>query len=533
LKKLIYLLCILSVIFASCHFDRGDKPLRVAIDRPMSTLNYQKTSAASDMEQIAQVMEGLLVFDAGGEVVPAGAKSWSVSDDGLVYEFVLREDALWQDGTSVLAQDYYFAWLQIVQHKTSPFAYTLFPIKGAEQIYDGKADIDTFGVEVQGDYGLKVTLHAPYLSFIYSLATPTMYPLKQSFYESVGADNFGTAKNNILTNGPYEVASYDAASKLFLHKSETYWDQAHVAIPEIEVLVVREEAARRALFDEGNLDLMAVGADSLQHYETKANKPQIVMNKTARVNYLYLSGNTAQQNALLANKNLRQAIAHAINRETLTNNILKDGSAPLTRLVPCEFAFVDGVDYCTLGAKEHSHVFDLARAQRFFAQAQAELGHDLTLELVYQETEHNVHVLEHIKFQLEQALVGLHINLKGVPVAGYSALLRKDGVASAVQTWSGSFANPEVYLQILEKDSTFNFGKYDDVAFQMKYNEGIRATDKGRQFQLYAEAEDIALASYMLVPLYQQGTVHVLSNRVRNVEYHMTMPNISYKNIQV
>jgi oligopeptide transport system substrate-binding protein len=518
---------------ASCAFDSAERPLKVGINRPISTLNYQKTSSTTDMEQMAQFMEGLLVFDEQGEVIPAGAKSWSVSDDGLVYRFLLREDARWQDGSTVVAQDYYFAWLEILRHKTSPFAYTLFPIKQAESIYQGGIVDDTFGVRVVHDFELEIVLAQPYLSFIYSIATPTMYPLKQSFYEAIGPENFGTTKERILTNGAYNIKNYDAASKLFLTKASTYWDSGNVGVPEIEVYVVQEEATRRTLFDEGNLDMMQVGADSLASYERLTDKPQIITKKTAKINYLYLSGNTLEDNRLLRNENLRQAIGYAINRITLTDNILKDGSVPLTRIVPCDFAYVGNVDYCTLGQQSETYAFNLERARALFAQAEEELVEPIHLTLVYQEAGNNALVLENLKFQLEEALIGLRVDLKAVPDAGYSSFLRESGAASAMQTWAGSFATPEVYLQILEKDSSFNFGKYNNPDFQAKYEAAMRTTDKRTQFQMYAEAEDIALQSYMFLPLYQQGVTYILSQRVRQFNYKMTLPNVYYKGLRV
>jgi len=533
LKKAVYFIVALLFVFASCMSEHPSKTLKVAIERPIGTLNYQKTAATTDMEQLAQIMEGLLVFNEQGDVIPAGAKSWTISDDGLVYRFSLRTDALWQDGTPVLAQDYRFAWLEILRHKTSPFAYTLFPIKQAENIYEGRASDAEFGVDVIDDLTLEITLEKPYLSFIYSLATPTMYPLKQTFYESIGQENFGLNQERILTNGAYNLLTYDASSKLLLQKSETYWDKKHVSIPRVEVAVVPEEAARRVLFNEGNLDIMSVGADARQYYEMKKDSAQILTKKSAKINYLYLSGNTLQHNKLLQNEHFRQAIGQAIDHSMITENILKDGSTALSRIVPCAFAFVDNIDYCALGSNEQSHQFDLAQAQAFFAQAKAEVNEALELQIVYQEAENNVLVLENIKFQLEQNLPGLHVTLKGVPVSGYSAVLRKDGTASAVQTWSGSFANPEVYLQILSADSNFNFGKYDNAAYDAKYMQAMQTIDKRRQFLLYKEAEEMALASYMFLPLYQQGITYVISPGVTEFNYKMTLPNMYYKDMQL
>ena len=535
------LVCVLAVLLlGSCapQSTNGQDVLRVASDVDIATLNYQKTASTNDMEFISQVMEGLLVFDGQHEVVPAGAVDYDVSSDGLTYTFTLRKDAKWSDGSPVVAADYYYAWLEIVANKTSPFAYTLFPIKNAEGIYNGTLAPETFGVTVVDEYHLEIKLEKPYLSFIYSLATATMFPIKQSFYEQVGRDNFGTTPETILTNGAYDVVAYKADSHLSLKKSETYWDKKEVTIPRVEVKVVKEAATRSVLFDNQELDLLKISTDYIEKYQAPANMQgyALLTVPTAKITYLYLSGKTLQQNVILDNLNLRKAITYGIDRQILTDNILKDGSLPMPWLVPCKYAIVNQKDYCALPFAEvdvPEYQYDAGVATTAFAAAQAELGMEtINFEVYYQEVAGNTKILENIKFQLEQLLPGLRIDLVALPTQGYSANLRTNGIAAAVQTWSGSFPNPELYLQILEKDSGFNFGKFNEPDFQKYYHDAMAQTDKLTQFETYREAEAVALKEFMLIPLYQNGTTYVYVDNLQGLEYHMTIPNIAYKNLK-
>ena len=534
MKKLSYFLFVCLLVLTSCSSGNNQNTkdtLKVATEKDISTLNYQKTASTLDMEQISQFMEGLLAFDEQGEVIPAGATKWDISPDGLVYRFSLRKDAKWEDGTAVTAADYLFAWQEIVAHKTSAFAYTLFPIKNAEKIYQGALAADQLGVTALDDYTLEIILEKPYLSFIYSLATATMFPIKQTFYESVDREMFGTSKETILSNGAYNISEYEAASNLFLEKSSTYWDKKNVHIPKVEVYVVKEAATRSVLFNEGNLDIMKISTDFIEKYQH--TDYQMLTKQTPKITYLYLSGNTLQENQNLQNKHLRQAIITAIDRNLITQNILKDGSIPLDRLVPCKYAYVEQQDYCDLTATNLTYTYNLEEAKSYFAQAQNELeSKDITIEIAYQELDDNAKILENIKFQLETNLSGLHVNLIAYPSSAYAATLRKNGTASAVQTWSGSFPNPEVYLQILEETSSFNFAKYQDDNFQNLYVEAMSTLDKKEQFLLYGAAENQAMQAYMVAPLYQNGVTYLLGKDITTLEYNMTLPNIHYKNMQ-
>lgn len=100
--------------------------------------------------------------DKTNAIVPAVAKDWSVSADGLVWTFNLRDDAVWSDGKPVTANDFVYAWRRAVDPATeAEYSYQAWYIKNGEKITSGEAAVDTLGVKAINDKTLEVTLEAP------------------------------------------------------------------------------------------------------------------------------------------------------------------------------------------------------------------------------------------------------------------------------------------------------------------------------------------------------------------------------------
>ena len=101
-----------------------------------------------------------------------------ISPDGVTYTFTLRQGPKWSDGKPVTAQDYAWAWQRNVDPKTaSPYANTLFPVKNAEAINDGKIEPEQLGVQARDDRTLVVTLEKPAAYFLRLASTWTLMPL--------------------------------------------------------------------------------------------------------------------------------------------------------------------------------------------------------------------------------------------------------------------------------------------------------------------------------------------------------------------
>ncbi len=122
--------------FAEMVYNRGN------MSEPES-LDPHKTSTVNEAHILRDLFEGLVMPDARGELIPGAAESWTVSDDGTVYTFKLREDAVWSNGDPVTAEDFVYALGRLENPETgAEYASMLYVIKNAEAVNSGEAKPD-------------------------------------------------------------------------------------------------------------------------------------------------------------------------------------------------------------------------------------------------------------------------------------------------------------------------------------------------------------------------------------------------------
>lgn len=174
--------------------DGGE--INIMLSTPVQSLDPQQVTDGTSFEVIADYTDGLMQPDENGSAVPAIAKSYDVSDDGLTYTFHLRDDAYWSNGTKVTANDFVFAWQRAVDPEVaSEYSYMLSDIghiTNADKIISGEKDKSELGVKTTDDTTFVVTLDVPVSYFITLMSFPTFYPVNEDFYNSCG-DVFATS----------------------------------------------------------------------------------------------------------------------------------------------------------------------------------------------------------------------------------------------------------------------------------------------------------------------------------------------------
>jgi oligopeptide transport system substrate-binding protein len=173
LSHLIGALTSIAIMFGvGCHAKQGT-PVDVSPPKNASTLrrglggepgSLDPRSAADSfsLEVLGDLYEGLTAETAEGTIVPGVAASWTVDSSGMKYEFHLRHDGRWSNGTSVRAQDFVGAWRRVVDPKqASPVADNLRVIVGAADIIAGHANPSSLGVSAPRDDVLAVELTRP------------------------------------------------------------------------------------------------------------------------------------------------------------------------------------------------------------------------------------------------------------------------------------------------------------------------------------------------------------------------------------
>ncbi len=188
-----------------------------------------------DSMLVAELYSGLtrIVDSQSGFVRPDLADRWTVSDDGLSYEFVLRRNLKFSDGSPVTAMDFKWSWERALDpYNRSERAHDAFGnIIGADSIASGSV-ADLTGVEVIDDRTLRITLHHPQVDFPARIASPVAAVLKRENVEAWGYDLAGwwsepqrvPVKMDVMPvgTGPFKLTKFDAHGTAVVERNEHY-----------------------------------------------------------------------------------------------------------------------------------------------------------------------------------------------------------------------------------------------------------------------------------------------------------------------
>ena len=218
------------------------------------TIDPGLNSANDGGHVINNTFEGLM-REVGGNLVPAMAESYEMSEDGLTYTFHLR-DAAWSDGEPVTASDFEYAWKRALSPEVaSEYGFQMFYIKGAQEFYDGEGTIEDVAIEVVDEKTLIVELTGPTPYFLDLTAFYTYMPVRKDIVEQKAE---GWAKDSELTvsNGPFVLADYKTGDKIVLEPNEYYWNKDEVKIDRIEGFMIVDESTQLTAFEAGEMDVI-------------------------------------------------------------------------------------------------------------------------------------------------------------------------------------------------------------------------------------------------------------------------------------
>jgi len=292
-----------------------------------------------------QMYEGLVGTEPGtADPAPLLAKSWEQSEDGLSYTFQLEEGVTFHDGTDFNADavcanfDRWYNWTGLLQSQNLSYYYqSLF--KGFKESDDPALQGGIYGgCEAVSDTEVTISLTKPFAAFVQALSLPAFSMQSPTAMEEYDADNVeGTeddprfsayATEHPTGTGPFQFKSWERGQNVTLERYDDYWG-TKAQLDEVIIQTISDAQARVQALKAGEIDgydLVAPG--DVQGLE--ADGFQIV--DRPAFNILYLGMN--QKSSPLDDLKVRQAIAHAIDKEAVISQSLPEGTEPATQFIP-------------------------------------------------------------------------------------------------------------------------------------------------------------------------------------------------------
>ena len=524
----------------------AEKSIGVMLSTNVMSLDSNLATDGDSFEVIADCIDGLTQMDADGAAVPALAESWDISEDGMTWTFHLR-DAKWSNGDPVTANDFVFAWKTAMTANVEygyMFDSSVGCVKNADEIMYEGADPDTLGVSAADEKTLVVELIAPVSFFDSLMYFPTFYPLNEKFYTECG-DSYGTSPETFLSCGAYILTDYTPGAASFsVKKNPDYWDADKISIDTIKYQVVGSSDNALTAFKSGTLDLVMISGSQVPAAQDDENLSSKI--KVTGAGYMwYLSFSQTEANAnggQLANTNLRLAFTNAIDRESLVENYVMDGSLPTYTCVPPQFAAsaTTGKDFSAdQDMFKDVCSFDTAKAQEYYEKAKEELGVDsFEFTMIYGNNEGDEvqKVAQAIKEQIEGALPGVTLNLQAMSKAERLDKMQNDNYDVALTRWGPDYADPMTYLGMWITDNANNYGFWSNADYDQLIKDcttGAYINDYEARWNALYEAETIAMNEAVIAPLYTKASANLISDKLQGVEFHPVALNRVYKNAKV
>ena len=512
----------------------GSSDLNVMIETPVESLDPQVAQDGTSLEVIANFTDGLTQMDADGQTINALAESYEISDDGLTYTFHIREDANWSNGTPVTANDFVFAWRRAVDPAVaSEYSYMLSDIgqvKNAAEIIAGEKDKSELGATAVDEKTLQVELNVPVSYFLSLMYFPTYYPVNEEFFNSCG-DTFATSPETVLSNGAFILDDYQPAATAFhFTKNPDYYDTDKVKLPGISYQVIQDSQQALMSYQTGALDTTLVNGEQVDQVK---DDPEF---QTIGAGYLWYVVPNVDNVPELANLNLRLAMTFAINRDAITEDVLKDGSMPTYTAVPIDLAAgPDGTDF-SADQSRFSDVcaYDADKAVSYWETALSELGvTEVSLTMVVDADDAPQKVAQVLKEQWETTLPGLTVELSVEPKKQRIEDMQNGNFQLGLTRWGPDYADPMTYLGMWVTGKNNNYGLWSSADYDAiieNCTTGELCTDiEGRWAALY-DAEKIVMDEAVIYPLYTQFNAEMMSSKVTGVEFHPVALNRVYKN---
>lgn len=442
------------------------KVLRIMNLDVLDSLDPQLATTGTAIEVISDTTDGLMEKMGDGTIQKALCAFEEVSEDGLVHTYTIRDDAYWSNGAPVTAADFVYGWQRAVNPQIgSEYAYMLSAIgqvKNASAIVAGEMPVDQLGVKALDAKTLQVTLAVPVPYFDELLYFPTYYPVNQKFCESCG-DTFATSADTLLSNGAFVMSEYELAATSFsLVKNPSYYHADRIKIDGLNYQVLLDSQQALMNYQNDNLDLIILSGDQIDQVKDDPDY------RTYSSGFLWYLLPNISGNPVLGNLNFRKAITLALQRDSIVENVTKDGSVPCYALCPPHICYdEEGVDF-TADASEFSDDcrYDLSAATQYYRQAQVELGMDsFVLEMIVDDSSVQQNVATVIKSQLEKALPGLTLHLRVEPKKqriqdGYNG-----NFDIALTRWGPDYADPTTYLGMFVTGNSNNVGGWSNETY--------------------------------------------------------------------
>ncbi len=512
----------------------ADQTLNLKFDEPL-TLDVSDVRNSSEFQILSQVQEGLFrtfTDENGNDVISnAGAKSYEVSEDGLVYTFKLR-DYKWSDGVEVTAGQYVDSIHRLLDpEKAFAYSFMAYDILNAEKFFNGEAKAEDVGVKALDDKTLEITLTSPTPYFVKKLSNVCFYPVRLDVIDK-GSETYATSIAEQVYSGPFTISEWVKENSMVLVKNPDYWDADNVKLQKVVFTAAEEPATQSLLLESKQLDAAEASADYVDKWKQLADAGQLtyVSATYPSVSFIGFNQHTGGKSGLMNNAKIRLALSLAIDREEYNELIFNGINVPAYGILPFslqvgETEFRSVVDE-PLKALTEEYNNDAEKLQALFKEGLAEEGKSADLDqitLTFITTGATVQeksTQEYYKQKWEEKL-GIKIDIN-VLADRSTFVTERDGnnYDLLANGWNGDYNDPMTFIDLWITGSGYAkyFGGYHNEDYDKNFESLATESDADKRTQIYTELEKNLVADNAgVLPLYYTNKQIFIQSYVKNL----------------
>ena len=442
-----------------------------------------------------------------------------LNDDGTVtYRFTIRRNATFHDGKPIRAEDFKWTLERNLHPETlSPTAPDfLGDIVGAAEYVRERVD-EVVGIQVVDEYTLDITILQATPVFLYKLTYPTAYVLDR---DQVEADPERWALNP-NGSGPFRLTEWQLGEGLTLERFDDY----HLEPAQVEKVSVRFAGGSVEQFENDELDQAFVGINDIERVRDPANELNAQYVTRSELSIFYLAFNVSTPP--FDDVNVRLALAHSIDKTTITQEVQADLLIQARQIVPPGLAAHDD-DYPGL-------VFDPELAQEYLAASRyagTTTLEDIRLTISGAGATPGPSI-EAIQDMWRQHL-GLEVDIQQVEFASFISDIDRGLYGFFSLGWSLDYPDPHNVLDYkFYSASLGNDVQLDDEAIDALLEEARYSFDQEVRTSLYRQVDNMLVEQAIWIPLYYSVAHELVKPYVRNYEpTRMVIPHLRFVSIE-
>jgi len=438
---------------------------------------------------VMQIFSGLVAFDKDLNLVPDIAENWTVEtgEAWTIYTFHLRPGVRFHDGTQVTAQDFKYSWERACRPETrSPTASTyLNDIVGVEEMLAGTAQ-SIQGVVVVEDLTLRVTIDQPKSYFLAKLTYPVAFVIDEADV-SEGADWWRQPNGT----GPYTLNEWATGDLLLLERNELYYRQKAKTR---YVAFLLWGGAPMQMYERGEIDATSVSLYNLERVLDETNPLNDQLQLFPEFSLTFISFNLYEPP--FDDAKVRQALGHALNRNRVVTQVLKDSVAPAYGVLPPGMPGYDetfeGLDY------------DLEKARQLLGEAGYPDGSGFPT-VVFTVPGDGGYVPSWLVAVLHQWVENLNVDIeiRQIESDSYYPLLDREKDDFFLFSWIADYPDPQDFLEVLfRSDTAYNYGGYSSPELDDLLSQAAVEHDDSVRLDLYRQGEQMLIEDAACVPLW-------------------------------